>query len=87
MNKTLELLLIIAACIGIFMLGYAIGYGKGMFDGLNWSVKQAYYMLENQGIKITLDSGIIAAGLSQYKMQFETFIKNYNSSSMKNFTC
>ena len=62
-NKWRYVLVFIIACL----LGYSIGYCKGAYDLLEWSIEKALYFLELKGVQVDINSEEIIRGLTQYK--------------------
>lgn len=77
-NKSIIIILIIAA----LLVGGSIGYAMGYNAGLGWAVKQAYYILDKQGIKLSIDPTLVAVGLAAYKIRIEDCISAYYASNI-----
>lgn len=86
MNKKETALIIISLLIGGVVGGW-VGYDLGSYKSLNWCVDQAFNMLENQGLQVTLDTGLVAAGLNRYKVVAEKYIKCLNKTEGYGWTC
>jgi hypothetical protein len=78
MNKPYFAALLIAALI----VGGAVGYALGYQRALSWAVGEAYFIMEHNGINISIDKNLIAAGVMAYKYRIENCIDAYYMSNV-----
>ena len=61
-------------CIVVAVTAFWVGSEYTKYQELNWCVEQAIKMLNIQGYKVELNTGLITAGLMKYQDRFEKFI-------------